>query len=195
MRRGHERSGRNCVRQCRAVVARRYAMVKTSTMSALDENKALVRRHLEEAVNLDRPEVWSDIMAEDFIIHHPLVEPGRAGYTAGLGLLRVGFPDLNVEVLDVVAENDRVVVRYIERGTHTGEFMGFAPTGRRYEKHGFAMYRVANGLLAECWLQEDDQGFQQQTVQLEKHSSSGQSGGSSILRGAAGTELHIPSRR
>lgn len=137
-------------------------MVKNSTMSALDENKALVRRHLEEAVNLDRPEVWNDIMAEDFIIHHRLVEPGRAGYTAALGLLRAGFPDLNVEVLDVVAENDRVVVRYIESGTHTGDFMDLPPTGRSYDRHGFALYRVADGRLAECWLQEDDLGFQQQ---------------------------------
>ena len=150
------------MRQYRAVVARPSAMVKNSTMSALDDNRALVLRHLEEAVNLDRPELWNDIMAEDFIIHHPLVEPGRAGYAAGLGLLRAGFPDLNVELLDVVAEHDRVVVRYIERGTHTGDFMDLPPTGRSYEKHGFAMYRVADGRLAECWLQEDDLGFQQQ---------------------------------
>lgn len=85
-------------------------MLKNSTMSALEENKALVRRHLEEAVNLGRPEVWSDIMAEDFLLHHPLVEPGSSSY----------------------------------------------------EKHGFALYRVANRQLAECWMQEDDQGFQQQ---------------------------------
>jgi len=131
-------------------------------MSMLDENKTLVRRHLEEAVNLGRPEVWSDIMAEDFVLHHPLVAPGRESYAAALELLRTGFPDLNVEVLDLVAENDRVVVRYMERGTHTGDFMGLAPTRRSYEKHGFAMYRVANGRLAECWMQEDDQGYQQQ---------------------------------
>jgi predicted ester cyclase len=137
-------------------------MVKNSTMSALDENKALVRRHLEEAVNLERPQLGKAILAEDFISRHPLVEPGRAGYAAGLGLLRAGFPDLNVEVLDVVAENDRVVVRYIERGTHTGDFMDLPPTGRSYEKQGFALYRVADGRLAECWLQEDDLGFQQQ---------------------------------
>jgi steroid delta-isomerase-like uncharacterized protein len=137
-------------------------MLKNSTMSALDENKALVRRHLEEGVNLGRPEVWVDIMAEDFLLHHPLVEPGRSSYAAALGLLRAGFPDLNVEVLDLLAENDRVMVRYIERGTHTGDFVGLPPTGRTYEKHGFALYRIAKGQLAECWMQEDDQGYQQQ---------------------------------
>lgn len=136
--------------------------VKNPTMSELDDNKDLVRRHLEEAVSQGRPEVWSDIMAEDFVVHHPLVEPGRDNYAAALAVLRTGFPDMRVELLDLVAEGDRVVVRYIERGTHTGDFLGLRPTGRSYAKHGFALYRVADGRLAECWLQEDDQGYQQQ---------------------------------
>lgn len=131
-------------------------------MSELHENKALVRRHLEEAVNQRRPDVWNDVMAEDFVLHHPLVEPGRANYAAALESVWAGFPDIIVEVLDLVAEDDRVVARYIERGTHTGDFLGLPPTGRSYEKHGFALYRVANGRLAEAWMQEDDQGYQQQ---------------------------------
>ena len=131
-------------------------------MSELQENKALVRRHLEEAVNQRRPELWNDVMAEDFVLHHPLVEPGRTSYAAALEMLHAGFPDLRVEVLDLVAEDDRVVVRYIERGTHTGDFVGIPPTGRCYEKHGFALYRVADGRLAEAWMQEDDQGYQRQ---------------------------------
>ena len=90
------------------------------------------------------------------------MEPGRTNYAAALAMLRGGFPDLRVEVLDLVAEDDRVVVRYIERGRHTGDFVGLPPTGRAYEKHGFALYRVARGKLAEAWMQEDDQGYQQQ---------------------------------
>lgn len=137
-------------------------MVQNALMSELHENKALVRRHLDEAVNQRRPEVWNDVMTEEFVLHHPLVEPGRAGYAAALSVLWDGFPDINVEVLDLLAEDDRVVVRYTETGTHSGDFMGLAPTGRGYIKHGFALYRVANGRLAEAWLQEDDLGYQQQ---------------------------------
>ena len=106
------------------VVLVRVAVVQNVPMSASQDNKALVRRHLEEAVNQGRPEVWIDVMAEDFVLHHPLVEPGRASYAAALAMLQGGFPDLRVEVLDLVAEDDRVVVRYIERGTHTGDFVG-----------------------------------------------------------------------
>ena len=131
-------------------------------MTQLDDNKAIVRRHLEEAVGGRKPEIWNEIMAEDFVLHHPLVQAGRSNYAAAVAMLWAGFPDLNEEVLDLVAEGDRVVARYMERGTNTGEFLGLAPTGKSYAKHGFALYRITNGQLAEAWMQEDDQGFQQQ---------------------------------
>jgi predicted ester cyclase len=131
-------------------------------MTDLDANKALVRRHLEEAINQRRPELWDEIMGDGFDLHHPSIAPGRANYRAAVDVLRDGFPDLREEILDVVAEGDRVAVRYVERGTHLGDFMGIPPTGKAYEKHGFALYRIADGKLAEAWFQEDDLGFQQQ---------------------------------
>lgn len=131
-------------------------------MSLQDDNKALVRRHLEEAISRNHPELWDEIMEEGFVLHHPMVQPGRANYAESVELLRAGFPDLREEIVDLIAEGDRVVARYIERGTHTGEFFGLAPSGRSYEKHGFALYRVAEGRLAEVWVQEDDLGFRRQ---------------------------------
>jgi steroid delta-isomerase-like uncharacterized protein len=131
-------------------------------MSAEEENKAVVRRHLEQAVSQGRHEVWDEIMAEDFVLHHPMVPPGRAAYARSVEILREGFPDLREEVLDLVAEGDRVVARYIERGTHTGTFFGLPPSGRAYEKHGLALYRLAGGRLAEVWIQEDERGFERQ---------------------------------
>jgi predicted ester cyclase len=130
--------------------------------AATEHNKALVRRHLEEAVSSRRPDVWADVMAHDFVLHHPDVAAGRDGYHAAVAVLWEGFPDLSEEILDLVAEGDRVAVRYVERGTHTGVFLGVAPSGRSYEKHGFALYRVEAGRLAEAWMQEDDLGFQRQ---------------------------------
>ncbi len=131
-------------------------------MDTRDANKAVVLRHLEEAISKNRPELWDELMADDFTLHHPMVAPGRDAYAHSVAVLRAGFPDLSEEVLDIVAEDDRVVVRYVERGTHTGDFMGMAPTGRRYEKQGFALYRLAGGRLCEVWVQEDDQGFARQ---------------------------------
>jgi predicted ester cyclase len=131
-------------------------------MDVSARNKQVVRRHLEDAVSNQHPEVWDEIMADDFVLHHPAVEPGRGGYHAAVRHLWVGFPDLSEEILDLVAEGDRVAVRYVERGTHTGEFLGLPPSGRSYEKHGFALYRLDGGRLVEAWAQEDDLGFQHQ---------------------------------
>jgi steroid delta-isomerase-like uncharacterized protein len=131
-------------------------------MTDLAENKALVRRHLLEAVSGQRPELWDEIMGERFDLHHPIVEPGRANYRAACEVLWAGFPDVRIEVHDLVAEGDRVVVRYTERGTHLGDFMGIPPSGKSYEKHGFALYRIEAGQLAEAWIQEDDLGYQRQ---------------------------------
>ena len=124
--------------------------------------KDVVRRHLLEAITLKRPELWNELMSESFVLHHPLVAPGRDAYVAAVESLWAAFPDLRVEVLDLVAEDDKVVARYIERGTHRGEFLGLAPTGRAYEKHGFTLYRVERSVLAEAWLQEDDLSYQAQ---------------------------------
>ncbi|MBI2700159.1 ester cyclase [Mycobacterium gordonae] len=128
----------------------------------LEANKALVRRHLDEAINRRQSHLWTEIMSEDFDLHHRLVPAGRDGYVAAIDILWQAFPDMSIELLDLVAEGDRVVARYIDRGTHLGEFMGIPPTGRTYEKHGFAMYRIAGARLAEAWTQEDDLAFQTQ---------------------------------
>jgi len=124
-------------------------------------NKAVVRRHF-EAMNDKRPEIWDEIMADDFTLHGSVVRPGRANYAEALAVAWTAFPDYRVELLDLVAERDRVVARYMDRGTHLGDLLGMAPTGRSYEKHGFALYRLHGGRLAEAWYQEDDAGFHRQ---------------------------------
>jgi steroid delta-isomerase-like uncharacterized protein len=131
-------------------------------MSTVESNKEVVRRHIEEAINGRRPELWAELMDDEFLLHHPLVKPGRAAYEAAIQLLWGAFPDLQVELLDLIGEGDRVAIRYIERGTHQGDLMGMPPTGRTYSKHGMTVYRLADGRLAEAWLQEDDAGYQQQ---------------------------------
>lgn len=133
-------------------------------MGSPDNNGAIVRRHLEEAINGRNLGLWTDLMDANFVLHHPLFGDlhSREGYSATLQMLLDAFPDLAVEILDLVATDDVVVVRYVERGTHRGQFMGHAPSGLGYEKHGFCMYRLDQARLVEAWLQEDDLGFQRQ---------------------------------
>lgn len=65
-------------------------------------------------------------------------------------LLR-GFPDLHVEVEDVITEADRVVCRNTVRGTHRGEYMGMPPTGKVITWNEIFIARISDGRIAETW--------------------------------------------
>jgi steroid delta-isomerase-like uncharacterized protein len=79
-----------------------------------------------------------------------LPEPvyGRKAWRQGAELMKRAFPDLEADIQDIFAAQDRVAVRLIFRGTHSGEFLGVPATGRsiRYVSHEF--YRLADGLIA-----------------------------------------------
>jgi steroid delta-isomerase-like uncharacterized protein len=134
----------------RLAVRHDVAMTGSSTT-----NKEVVRRHLEDAWNDHHPELWNELLDQNLVIHHPQMPPGREAYVQGCDVYWAAFPDAHTEILDLIAEGDRVVARWVERGTHKGEFMGVPPTGRTYEKQGISIYRVQDGRLAEVWLQED----------------------------------------
>ena len=77
---------------------------------------------------------------------------GRDHYVRVCKMLRRSFPDVAISIEDLIVEGDRIVNRYIERGTLTGDaFLGIAPAGQRYEKPGTTVYRVAGDRLAESW--------------------------------------------
>ena len=69
---------------------------------------------------------------------------------------RQAFPDAQVTVDDVMAEDDRVAARVVMRGTHRGEFQGIAPTGKRVEVRAIDLFRVENGKIVEHWGRADD---------------------------------------
>jgi predicted ester cyclase len=66
--------------------------------------------------------------------------------------LRAAFPDIRYSVEDMVAEGDKVTVRWTWRGVHRGEYLGVAPTGREATAAGIAIYRIAGGQCAERWV-------------------------------------------
>jgi steroid delta-isomerase-like uncharacterized protein len=93
-----------------------------------------------------------------------LPEPlhGRDAWREGFTLIKQAFPDLHVHIEDMLAAEDQVAVRLTLHGTHTGEYLGFAPTGRpiSYVSHEF--YRLDHGLVAEEWICSDAAGLFQQ---------------------------------
>jgi steroid delta-isomerase-like uncharacterized protein len=125
-------------------------------MSDEDRNKALLRRFYEELWTKGNLEVIPELVAEDFVDHHPLpgAPPGREGLAALVTMWRTAFPDMRETCEDLIAEGDKVVGRFTMRGTHSGEFMGVSPTGRSVTMSGIDTVRVAGGKIAEFWYGE-----------------------------------------
>ena len=76
--------------------------------------------------------------------------------------LRDALSDLRYDIQDEIVAGDKVVVRAISSGRHTGEFIGFKPTGEKFEAQQIHIYRIAEGRIIEHWSSRDDlsQGIQ-----------------------------------
>lgn len=129
-------------------------------MSA-EDNKALARRFV-DAVNNKDLSVFDEIIAEDYIQHNPQVAQGREGVKQFFTYFFSAFPDLQLTVEDILADEDRVVTRWTMRGTHQGEFFGIPATGRQVAVTGMDIWRIADGKAAEHWDSIDNLGMLQQ---------------------------------
>jgi steroid delta-isomerase-like uncharacterized protein len=146
--------------------------------SSSEENKAVVRRYVEEYQIGGRSEVATELVAED-LIHHsgPAwagTKIGREWATMFVTMLHGAFPDIKAVIHDQIAESDMVVTRKTFYGTHLGEFMGVAATGKSVVIDGIDIIRIADGRLAEHWTVVDTLGLMQQIGAL---SSPGPSSG------------------
>lgn len=121
------------------------------TMST-ESNKAVVRRYYDEALNAGRVDVLDELAVEDYQENDPLPGQGdgRPGLKQRVQIFIEGLAP-NFTIDDVVAEGDRVVVRWTNNGTHVGSFLGIPPTGRSFRIAGIDIHRMENGRLAEHW--------------------------------------------
>jgi steroid delta-isomerase-like uncharacterized protein len=123
---------------------------------SLEENKAIVRRYF-DAYKAPTFDAWNEICAVDLVLHQS-PGPDKTGLETIKQIEssnRVTFPDLNLEVEDMIAERDKVVVRFVPSGTHEGEWGGIPPTGKRAASTGIGIYRLADGKIVEMWLNVD----------------------------------------
>ena len=123
----------------------------------VDANVELVRSGF-EAFNANDVEACVALASPDLIMNlAELPEPirGREAWREGFALIKRAFPDLHAEIEDIFGAADRVAVRLTFTGTHSGDYLGFAPTGRRIRYSSHEFYRVADGLIAEEWICSD----------------------------------------
>lgn len=101
----------------------------------------------------------TELVIDDVVNHNPVSSEdveirdtqGREAYKRHLESLTTAFPNLRLDVEDMVAEDDRVAVRFILRGTQEGRLMGIEPTGREITLSVIAIYRFEDGKIAERW--------------------------------------------
>lgn len=123
-----------------------------------EQNKEIVRRFNRECIEQGLAASFEELLADDVINH--AAAPGRPNGKESFSfflneVLRKGFPDCKVEILDQVAEKDLVTTRKKITGTHTGEILGIAPTNKSVVIQVIDMIRLKDGKYKEHWGQTD----------------------------------------
>ncbi len=130
-----------------------------------EENKATSRRFYEELFNQGNLDAAEEIVTPDFVIHDPNIPeepPGPEGLKQFVTMYRNAFPDLNFTIEEQIADGEKVATRWVADGTHQGELMGLAPTGKRVTVRAFTLQRFSGGKIAEDWAHYDALGMMRQ---------------------------------
>jgi steroid delta-isomerase-like uncharacterized protein len=130
-------------------------------VSTIEANKAIARRWSEELWSQGKLEVADEIVAPTYVRHDPgdpFPAIGAADVKRLVSMLRAMLPDLTIEVEDMLAEGDKVVIRYTGVATDTVGFMGRPPTGKSIRAAAMQLFRFADGQIAESWAVRDDLG-------------------------------------
>jgi steroid delta-isomerase-like uncharacterized protein len=131
--------------------------------SATEQNKAVVTRFIEAVWENGNVDTIDTLFTADSVLHDPTGDVrGREAFKTYNERYLAAFPDLQYDIQDLIAEDDKVVFRARMRGTHEGEFMGFEPTGERFDAEGIIIARIEDGMIAERWASYDALGMMRQ---------------------------------
>ncbi len=134
------------------------------TIETIVDNKDLVRRFTEEVFNNRNLSVMDEFLAPN-LVDHTLprsLPPTIEGSKQAIRTFLQAIPDLRITIDELVAEGDKVVMRYTSRGAQRGAFGGIPPTGRRVEVSSYLTARIANGKIVEMWGLDDRLALLQQ---------------------------------
>ena len=137
---------------------------------SIEENKALVRRLVEEVWNKGNLAVVNELLATDYVFHHPTGTDfhGPEEYKQLVSEVRSAFPDIHFTIDDIVAEGDKVVYRWSLSATHKGEFRGIQSTGKKVAIWAIGIERIYGGKFVEGWERYDTLGLMRQLGVIPK---------------------------
>jgi steroid delta-isomerase-like uncharacterized protein len=126
------------------------------------ENKEIVKRVFAEWWTKANLQAVDAMLADEFVCHGAERVDSKEAIKELISEYHRAFSGW-VETVDVmVAEGDRVACRFTASGTHTGTFMGIAPTGKSVSFSGIDIYHIVDGRIIEMWYAEDLYGLLQQ---------------------------------
>jgi steroid delta-isomerase-like uncharacterized protein len=102
-------------------------------------------------LNTHNPDLVDQFEAPDYINHNAFVADGREANRQFWHAFFVALPDVSVSMEDLVIAGDRVVGRFVYRGTHAGDFMGIPASGSAVEMRSIDIWRVKDGMFVEHW--------------------------------------------
>jgi steroid delta-isomerase-like uncharacterized protein len=130
-----------------------------------ESNKALCRRFFEQVWNNRNLAAIDELFAPNYVRHTvsgPEFGTGPQSMHRMVNFYLGSFPDVRFTIDDVVAEQDKVVLRWTARATHQGQFEGIQPTGKAVNVSGTTLVRIAGGKIVEAWDSFDALGLLQQ---------------------------------
>ena len=121
----------------------------------MPDHKARVSRWFDELFNQGNLAAIDELFAPDGVIYESGIRRAPKMLRAVYTMSREGIPDLRLDVDELIAEGDAVMARWTLRGTHTGTYMGFAPSGKAVSFVGVSIFHFEGDRVVECWDVED----------------------------------------
>lgn len=124
-----------------------------------EQNKLIAQRFYDEIWNQKNLTHLGDLLTQDHVWHEPSTVTdlqGLQGTQKFLSEYFIAFPDYRVVIEDIIAEDDKVAVRWIAYGTHQGPLKGIPPTGKSIMIPGISILRIKHGKCSEYWTSLDN---------------------------------------
>lgn len=133
-------------------------------------NKDLVRLFFKSGYYDNNYEDTLKILADDYYDHSPAISRSNKDAIFILKIVQEHFPDMKVEILDLIEENNKVVCRLKFTATHVKEYMGIAPTGKQISWEAIEIFKIENGKISESWGYWPDKQIYDTLIALQEES-------------------------
>ncbi len=129
-----------------------------------EQNKVLIRHFFEEWNNRNI-NILNELYSPNAKYHHPSIGSEPISFEKAMEMIEMfwqAFPDLTITIEDIFAKGNKVVVRFIGRGTHQGDLGGIPATGIKTEASAIELFHIVDGKIVEAWEISDRLGLMQQ---------------------------------